>query len=37
LATELAKDYGVGIECLHAWNDASGPTSSGLLAMKMTT
>jgi hypothetical protein len=37
LAMELAKDYGLGTEFLHAWNYATGPTSSDLLVMKMAT
>jgi hypothetical protein len=35
--TESAKDYGIGIEWLHPWNDAAGLTVSELLLMKMTT
>jgi hypothetical protein len=36
LATELAKDYGIGIECLRPWNDATGLTFSQLSPMKTT-
>jgi hypothetical protein len=36
LVTELAEDYGVGIEWLCPWNDTTGLTFSELLPIKTT-
>jgi hypothetical protein len=36
LATKFAKDYGVGTEWLHPWNDATELSFSDLLSMKKT-